>query len=32
LIDGRWRQEKQENKPESTMTQLEKERTTPQDG
>jgi osmotically inducible protein OsmC len=40
LIDRRWRkerqaqkqEERQENKPESTMTQLEKEHTTPQNG
>jgi lipoyl-dependent peroxiredoxin len=32
LIDGRWRKQKQENKQEITMTQLEKERTTPQNG
>jgi lipoyl-dependent peroxiredoxin len=32
LIDGRRRNEKQENKQENTMTQLEKERTTPQGG
>jgi hypothetical protein len=29
LIDGRWRKQKQQNKQEITMTQLEKELTWP---